>query len=230
MVAMSQSDSTCWTLVRGAAAGRPEDRETFARRYAQVIEAYLAARWRLPVDHEAVTDGSQEVFLQCFKDGGALERVDPQRPGGFRAFLYGVARNIAGSLERSWTRSQLNRASGDFSEEAYQNPDEESLSRIFDREWARLVTREARELMADRAEEGSPARERLRALELRYQEELASGDIAEHLGLDAQTVYFMLTKARKEFRAALLEVMTRYHPEDSRDEIEHRCIELLSLL
>ena len=40
----------------------------------------------------------------------------------------------------------------------------------------------------------------------------------------------MLTKARKEFRAALLAVMTRYHPEDSRDEIEHRCIELLSLL
>ncbi len=43
MAGMGQSDSTCWTLVRGTAAGRPEDRETFVRRCAQVIKAYLAA-------------------------------------------------------------------------------------------------------------------------------------------------------------------------------------------
>ena len=34
------------------------------------------------------------MFLTCFREGGALDRVDPARAGGFRAFLYGIARNV----------------------------------------------------------------------------------------------------------------------------------------
>ena len=39
------SDVTCWTVIRGAAAGRAEDCAEFAQRYEGVIRAYLAARW-----------------------------------------------------------------------------------------------------------------------------------------------------------------------------------------
>ncbi len=43
---MTQAASTCWTVIQGAAAGRGDDRDQFARRYAPVVRAYLGARWR----------------------------------------------------------------------------------------------------------------------------------------------------------------------------------------
>ena len=43
---MASSDSTCWTLIRGAAEGRSTDREDFARLYKPVIHSYLRARWQ----------------------------------------------------------------------------------------------------------------------------------------------------------------------------------------
>ncbi len=43
---MSTSESTCWTIIRAAAAVNPADREEMARRYLGVVRAYLAARWR----------------------------------------------------------------------------------------------------------------------------------------------------------------------------------------
>jgi hypothetical protein len=36
---MSTSDSTCWTVIRAAAAGSPADREELARRYLGVAQA-----------------------------------------------------------------------------------------------------------------------------------------------------------------------------------------------
>jgi hypothetical protein len=43
-------------------------------------------------------------------------------------------------------------------------------------------------------------------------------------------VYPMMTRARKEFRAALLEVIAAYHPEDSREALESRWQEVFSAL
>jgi hypothetical protein len=45
-LAMTRPESTSWTMSEGAAAGSLAEREQFARRYAPVIAAYLAARWR----------------------------------------------------------------------------------------------------------------------------------------------------------------------------------------
>ena len=45
-------------------------------------------------------DVVQEVFLACFKEDGPLSRADPERPGGFRAYLYGVVRNVARGVEK----------------------------------------------------------------------------------------------------------------------------------
>ena len=88
-------NSTCWTTVRGAASGCREDREAFARSYIPVVSAYFRARWGGTPLLTEIDDAVQEVFYDCFRSDGALARVDSTRPGGFRAFLFGVVRNIA---------------------------------------------------------------------------------------------------------------------------------------
>lgn len=206
------------------------DKESFAQRYGPVLRAYLAARWRLPTDHERVEDATQEIFLQCFKKGGALERAEPGKGGGFRAFIYGVARNIATMAERSYHRR---RDSGALSKDAVEwaelEADEPSLSQVFDKAWAVMVTREARDLMARRAKDDS-ARRRLAALELRYQEHKPPREIADHIGQDVTQVYELLRRARQEYRVALLEIMAAYHPHAGEQELEERCVELLQVL
>ena len=225
---MPRYDSTCWTLVRGAAAGSPEDKEEFAVRYAPVLRAYLAARWRVSREHEAVADATQEVFLQCFKEGSALERVDPDRPGGFRAFLYGVARNVARDLESRGARSAEGQASSHVFADVESS--EATLSQVFDRAWARMLMREARRLLSERLGRDEDGVLRLHAMELRYHEGLKSGEIAERMGLEPDAVYQMLHRVRKEFRAALMEVVSYGHPTDTKEELEQRCLELLSTL
>lgn len=211
----------------GAAAGDMRNRDAFARRYGPVVKAYLAARWRVPSDHEEVQDGAQETLLECLKPGGALERVDPARPGGFRAFLYGIARNVA-SMAESKRRVRERRKAPDDVESVESS--EDTYSQVFDRAWAQLVTSEARDLMAGRAAPGGTPELRLRILRLRYEQELPSREIARTLGIDAFRVYKLLHEARKEYRASLLEVMAYYHPEADKDELERHCVELLAAL
>jgi RNA polymerase sigma factor (sigma-70 family) len=222
---MERADSTCWTLVRSAAAGDPESQAAYCRLYGPVIRAYLSARWRRPADHSEVADGVQEVFLQCFKPGGALGRADEDRPGGFRAFLYGITRNVAGTLEAARARRRRE-GEGDGLETV--PSDDSTMSRIFDRAFAQVLTREARRLLAERASPGTPAATRLRALELMYEKGLPSREIAKEIGLDVAAVYPLMTRARKEFRSALLEVIAAYHPGDTREQLEKRCVEVFS--
>jgi len=226
---MGQQESTCWTLVRGAAAGNLADRDEFARRYAPVIQAYVAARWRLPVQDERVTEAVQEVFLQCFKEGGALEKVDDSRAGGFRAYLYGVTRNVTRTFENRRARRRGRSPDGTPSPEELEAR-EATLSSVFDRAWARMVTREARDLMLVWAGRDANARRRLDILKARYEEDIPPRDIASRLELPPLKVYQVLTQARKEFRAALLQIMSDYHPSDTREELEQRCRDLLASL
>ena len=76
---MAQPISTCWTVIRGAAAGNPADRDAFARRYVRVVRAYLAARWRASPNLQDLDDAVQEVFVECFRHDGVLEQADPRR-------------------------------------------------------------------------------------------------------------------------------------------------------
>lgn len=64
---MRSSESTCWTMIRDAAAGDPAGREEFAQRYLGVIRAYLAARWRGAALREDIDDATQAVFVECFR-------------------------------------------------------------------------------------------------------------------------------------------------------------------
>ena len=97
---MSRLDATSWSLIRRAAAGDPADRDAFAKRYAPVVRSFFCARWKLPLDHYQVEDAAQEVFLECFKENGVLQRADPERGTAFRSFFYGVARRVAGRVEQ----------------------------------------------------------------------------------------------------------------------------------
>ena len=85
---------TRWSLIEKAAEGSRADREEFARLYGPLIRASLHGALRQRVGSE-LDDAIQETFVECFKESGALTRVDRGRPGGFRAFLYGVVRNVA---------------------------------------------------------------------------------------------------------------------------------------
>jgi RNA polymerase sigma-70 factor (ECF subfamily) len=226
---MAQNDSTSWSIILGAAARRPADQERFARLYTPLIKAYLAARWRRPVDHEDVGDAAQEVLLQCFRQDGALDSVEPGRESGFRAFLYGVTRNVAAMTERKWARSrEAQAAHSDVFERA---DDDLSLSQVFDRAWAEVVVREARALLQRRAVmRGGTAVLRARSLELRYQGGLPPREIAPLLGLDVKHVYRLLEDGQVEFQEALLDVMALQVPGTSRADLEARCGELLQLL
>lgn len=223
------AESTSWTLILGAAAECSADRDAFCLRYAPVISAYLAARWRLPGDHPTVSDAVQDVFVQCFKDGGVLDKVDPQRPGGFRAFLYGVVKNVALMAERAQARRRERGEDSVLSLDQIER-DEATLSQAYDRAWALLVTREAGELMIRRVAEREDGGVRARVLELKYDEGLPPRDISAQLGVDVEVVYRIVRLSRKEFRTALVEVMGGYHPGASEEELEGRCADLLGLL
>src|SRR5688572_15810602 len=96
---IEQSFVTRWSMIHGAAQGLGDQQEEFARRYAPVVRAYLLARWARSQRYQDIDDAVQEVFVQCFRAGGALSRADRARPGGFRAFLHGVIRNVSPKIE-----------------------------------------------------------------------------------------------------------------------------------
>ena len=128
---MIPADATCWTLIHAAAAGDEPARERFARLYQPIARSYLVSRWQRPPLLTALDDAMQDVFVECFKVNGVLEKVVELQPDGFRAFLHGVLRNIARRHEEKHRP-------------ALQLPDdhpadETSLSRTFDKAWARSL-------------------------------------------------------------------------------------------
>jgi RNA polymerase sigma-70 factor (ECF subfamily) len=232
---MAGTESTCWLLIRGAAAGQTRDRDAFARCYEPLIRALLTARWRDASLREDLDDAVQEVFIQCFKSGGALEAADPERPHGFRAFLCGVTRNVALRFERERGRSR-ELAAGSVSGRADAGDGDPSASRALDREWALALLREAGLVMAARAglsdREGRGGRgavRRVELLELRFRDDLPVREIARRWGEEPAVVHKEYARAREEFRSALLEVVGAHHPGPAA-EVERRCAEILELI
>ncbi len=222
---MSRLDSTNWSLVMGAANAVPSDRDRFAQRYEPVIRAFLAARWRLSGHHERIDDATQEVFLRCFQDQGALHRVDRQHASRFRAYLRGVVNNVASEMERRRRRGPRECSAIDDIEK-----DQATLSRAFDRAWAEMVTAEAWELVARRLLDKRTGEQRLHVLQLRYIDGLAPREIGSRLGLDPADVYRIIATGRYQFRIALLTIMSGYYPDAEPRVLEDKCRELVELL
>lgn len=223
-----RGDTTRWSLIRDAADGRADARAEFAQRYESVIRAYLGARWRQTALLDEVDDAAQETFLACFEQDGALVRVDPDRAGGFRAYLYGVVRNVARRAEEKRARAERQPDSGlDLAEvEAREEP----LSAVFDRAWAKAILRQARRVHAERARtRGDAAVRRVELLRLRFRESLPIREIAALWGEDATHLHREYARARREFRAAL-RVVVKEHAAEEHADLDAECARLAELL
>lgn len=215
---------TCWTLVLGAAAGEAEARELFAARYEPVIRAYLGARWRSHRWQLAIPDAVQEVFVEVYKDGGLLDKVEPGHPGGFRAFLFGAVRRVAHRIEEGRHQARENTLPT-----GHDSGTDPHLSRVFDRAFAQAMMRQAAARQARTAEGDEDRTRRVELLSLRFQEGLAVREIAGRWGEPPERVHKAYAKAREEFRGALMEVL-REHQEGTAVELEERVQELLGAL
>jgi RNA polymerase sigma-70 factor (ECF subfamily) len=219
---MPTPESTCWTVIKAAAAGSPADREQLAHRYLGVVRAYLAARWRGSALRQDLGDAVQEVFVECFRQGGALEAAGAGRVPSFRAFLYGIIRNVARRFE-----SRPMHVAGPLPDiEA----NEDSQSRLFERTWAQAIMAEAAQLQRRRAEfQGKEAQKRVEMLRMRFEDNLPIRTIAERWGVPAARLHHAYALARQEFREALLEVVAFHHP-GSAAEVEQEAASLLQSL
>lgn len=217
-------------MIRGAAAGPGEAREAFARRYVAVVRAYLAHRWKHSRMIGEIDDVVQEVFMECFRQGGVLDRIREVEPSSFRAFLYGVTRNVALRAERRiGRRSQRQRPGGLDSDQVVS--DDASLSRVFDQAWARALLRHAGQLQEERAvESGGSARTRVELLRLRARENLPIREIARRWNEDPARLHKEYARARREFREALVDLLAFHYPGSTAAEIDQRCADLLELL
>ena len=219
---MPTSESTCWTVIRAAAAGSLADREELARRYLGIVRACLAARWRGSAWRDDLDDATQEVFVEFFRQGGALAAAGAGRVPGFRAFLYGVVRNVARRFE-----CRPLRAASPLPEIP---ASEESLSGLFERTWAQALMTEAAQLQRRQAaERGQEAVQRTELLRLRFEENLPIRTIAGCWNVPAADLHHAYALARQEFRAALLEVVAFHHP-GRPGEVEQEAASLLKAL
>lgn len=224
-----QGESTCWTVIQAAAAGSAGDREEFARRYDPIVRAYLASRWRSSPCRHDLDDAVQEVFLECFKQGGVLERADPGRGTGFRPFLYGVVRHVALRFEAQRGRQPEQQPPSDSDLEGVAEA-ETSLSCLFDRAWAREVLREAARVQEEQAQRtGLAACRRVELLRLRFHEGLPIREIARRWDMAAEVLHHEYARARQEFLAALRQVVAFHHPGPPAD-VEQECANLVDYL
>jgi len=211
---MGSAPTTRWTLIRKAAMGEKPDREDFARIYEPVVRAYLCARWRRTPLLQETDDAVQNVFVACFKEKGALANADAERPGGFRSYFYGVIRNTALFMERTWHRRRDKPRGAPVPLEEMEAEDPH-LSGVFDREWARAILREAGNRQAELAgERDERARRRVELLRLRFEEGLPIRDIARRWEVEPPWLHHEYARARREYRNALVEVVAHHHPGD----------------
>jgi RNA polymerase sigma-70 factor (ECF subfamily) len=186
---MSTPESTCWTVIRGAAEGDPASRERFARTYGPVLCAYLAARWRHSPCRQELEDAVQEIFLACFRSDGVLHRADPGRAGGFRPYLYGVTRHVAQRVEERRRRQSAGQAPAEADLEQVADAGKD-LERVFDRAWAGALLQEAAARQAEQAQvRGAEAQRRVELLRLRFHEGLPIREIARRWQADAAVLH-----------------------------------------
>jgi RNA polymerase sigma-70 factor (ECF subfamily) len=225
---VSPTGSTSWDLIEAAARGEPDRREQFAALYEGLVRAFLAGLWRGTPNSRLIEDACQDVFVECMKPDGALQRADRSRPEGFRAFLQGVVRNVARRHELATAHKHDARDEIDGTSLA--DSDGRSPSRTFDREWALAVVREAAGRMAARAAGlGPAARRRVELLRLRFQEDQPIRAIAGQWRMDPAYVHHQYAKARREFHEMLVLTVAQHFPGSS-EEVEKECERLLDSL
>jgi DNA-directed RNA polymerase specialized sigma24 family protein len=218
---------TCWTLLRAASQGDARARSAFSRDYAVVVRGFLEARWRGRVIAGELDDAAQEVFLECLKPGGVLDRADPAR-GEFRGLLFGVTRNVARRFEeRALEQGRLRPEESGWCERVAS--DDPGQATLFDRGWARSLVRRSGRLHRERAlADGRAGRRRIELLERRFGNDEAIRTIAADWGVPAQEVHNAYRKARTEFYGCLREIVALHSPAGA--DLESECRRLLVVL
>ncbi len=226
---MYSAQSTCWSLIRGAADGRDQDREDFALRYGPVARAYFEARWQDSARCSETEDALQEVFVECFRAEGVLARVGTTEIQSFRAFFYGVVQNVARRVEADAGRQRAAVAGSEIDLDRA-DEDSPSLSEVFDRSWAHALLKEALQVQrADAGAKGERALKRLEILRLRFEDGLPIREIAASWGADPALIHREYLAARRDFRDALTAVV-RSHRSGTEADIEAELRQLRSLL
>ena len=157
-----------------------------------------------------------------------LERVNDDSPGGFRAFVFGVVRNVAFRFERRAARRRDRPSDSSFDPDRLAG-DSPGLSAVFDRAWAESLLAQASERLAARAHEKSEAAvRRVELLRLRFGEGMPIRDIARRWDLPPARVHKDYAKAREEFRRALYEVVA-FHLPGSEGAVRREASRLLGL-
>jgi len=218
---------TCWSLVSRASAGDREARSRFGRVYLQLVRSFLLARWRRSPLLGETDDAIQETFVECFRPDGALVRADQSR-GDFRGYLFGIVRNVALRCEERWQKRASQNATTPMLGEIEGR--EDHLSKVFDRQWALTLMREAGDLMRARAAMAGPAAQRLvDLLQLRIGNNLPIRTIAAQWQTDADALHRAYAKAREEFHACLRQVVA-HHMVRTEAELDDECKRLFALL
>jgi predicted DNA-binding protein (UPF0251 family) len=140
-----------------------------------------------------------------------------------------VVRNVALRYEERRARSKEEQPESAFHQRVV--ADEDSLSQVFDRSWARALMKRAMERQREEATtRGEDAQRRVELLRLRFQEGLPIRDIAKRWNAEASVVHRQYRTAREEFQKALV-AEVRFHNEGATEgEIHRECTQLLELL
>lgn len=217
------SPETCWTLLRDAADGQSTASSRFVDLYAPAVRAAIGARWRGGPLAADVDDATQEVFVECFKDGGVLARAADGRAPSFRAFLFGVTRNVARRFEERASRRRDEPVTR-FVLEDEAGADDGTMSGVFDRQWGRALLARATRRLAEQAADDA-ARRRLELLRLRFVDDLPIREIAKRWDADPARLHHDYARARREFAQALRDVITHHHP-DQPGAVERELLEV----
>lgn len=214
-------------MLRAASTGDRDARTSFSRTYTSTIRGYLEARWQGRLLSGETDDAVQDVFLECFKPGGVLERADEQR-GEFRGLLFGVTRNVARRFEqRALERGRLRPEDSAWLEHVA--AEEAGQATLFDRSWARALIKRTKHLHRERALADGPAGEkRIELLERRFGDDEAIREIALRWGTPAQDVHNLYRKARTEFYGCLREIVAFHAPTGA--DLDAACRRVLAYL
>lgn len=217
-----------WSVITRAAEGDGAARSLFGRSYLPVVRRFLQVRWQGTPLAGDVDDATQEVFLECLREGGVLHRADPGK-GNLRGLLFGVTRNVGARFEeRRGGRRETNETDRELLDLIQSR--EPSASVAFDREWARTLLRLAADRMRERAADRSEAAQmRVELLHVRFQEGLPIKDIARRWGIDAARLHKAYGTARTEFRAVLREVVGE-HTARSEADLDREVERVLQLI
>ena len=165
--------------------------------------------------------------MDCLRKDGALGRLDPDRPGRFRSWLFAVVRNVA--LRHEERRARQGAREPQRVDEAPElAADETSCSIAFDRAWAQALIRRAAVRQESLAVSEGRKR-RVELLRLRFQSGLPIREIAKSWERDPAWVHHEYAKARDEFKAALRQEVI-LHGGSSPGEIEKECAAILERL